>query len=271
MRRRGAAAAAWAAAGRAPALKATKARSGSRTSSSAGPPPRSSTRKTCSASTAGTRSTRSCRARRGRCSNQLAARNVDAIDMSFALAAKAFEEGVPVKVTGVATAVLGAIVARKDAGPHAGSRTSRAARWRRSSARRRSSTSAPSRSRATASTSRRTRRSSPPPRRRTWSPCSARRTWTPSSPGSRSPTRWCCAARASTWPSRSTSGARRPGGRPAFPCTSAISCTPEFLRKNPGDRARPQRRAEGRGGHLVQPARRADGDRRPRSRSCRRT
>ena len=48
--------------------------------------------------------------------NQLAAKNVDAIDMSFALSAKAFEDGVPVKVTGVATAVLGAIVARKDAG-----------------------------------------------------------------------------------------------------------------------------------------------------------
>jgi len=47
--------------------------------------------------------------------NQLAAKNVDAIDMSFALAAKAFEDGVPLKVTGVATAVLGAIVARKDA------------------------------------------------------------------------------------------------------------------------------------------------------------
>src|SRR5262250_2096 len=48
--------------------------------------------------------------------NQLAAKNVDAIDMSFALAAKAFEDGVPLKVTGVATAVLGAIIARKDAG-----------------------------------------------------------------------------------------------------------------------------------------------------------
>ena len=48
--------------------------------------------------------------------NQLAAKNVDAIDMSFALAAKAFEDGVPYKVTGVATAVLGAIVARKGAG-----------------------------------------------------------------------------------------------------------------------------------------------------------
>src|SRR5213080_4513544 len=48
--------------------------------------------------------------------NQLGAKNVDAIDMSFALAAKAFEDGMPVKVTGVATAVLGAIVARKDAG-----------------------------------------------------------------------------------------------------------------------------------------------------------
>src|SRR5215470_10722211 len=48
--------------------------------------------------------------------NQLAAKNVDAVDMSFALAAKAFEDGVPCKVTGVATAVLGAIVARKDSG-----------------------------------------------------------------------------------------------------------------------------------------------------------
>src|SRR5436190_22948456 len=47
---------------------------------------------------------------------QFASKNVDAIDMSFALAAKAFEDGVPLKVTGVATAVLGAIVARKDAG-----------------------------------------------------------------------------------------------------------------------------------------------------------
>src|SRR2546425_810369 len=48
--------------------------------------------------------------------NQLASKNVDAIDMSFALAAKAFEDGVPLKVTGVATAVLGAIVARKATG-----------------------------------------------------------------------------------------------------------------------------------------------------------
>ena len=48
--------------------------------------------------------------------NQLTSKNVDAIDMSFALAAKAFEDGAPVKVTGVATAVLGAIIARKDAG-----------------------------------------------------------------------------------------------------------------------------------------------------------
>jgi ABC-type nitrate/sulfonate/bicarbonate transport system substrate-binding protein len=48
--------------------------------------------------------------------NQLISKNVDAIDMSFALAAKVFEDGVPVRVTGVATAVLGAIVARKDAG-----------------------------------------------------------------------------------------------------------------------------------------------------------
>src|SRR4029453_2709437 len=42
--------------------------------------------------------------------------NVDAIDMSFALAAKMFEDRVPLKVTGVATAVLGAIVVRSDAG-----------------------------------------------------------------------------------------------------------------------------------------------------------
>jgi ABC-type nitrate/sulfonate/bicarbonate transport system substrate-binding protein len=48
--------------------------------------------------------------------NQLTSKNVDAIDMSFALAAKAFEDGAPIKVTGVATAVLGAIVARTGAG-----------------------------------------------------------------------------------------------------------------------------------------------------------
>jgi ABC-type nitrate/sulfonate/bicarbonate transport system substrate-binding protein len=48
--------------------------------------------------------------------NQLTSRNVDAIDMSFALAAKQFEDGAPIKVTGVATAVLGAIVARPNAG-----------------------------------------------------------------------------------------------------------------------------------------------------------
>jgi ABC-type nitrate/sulfonate/bicarbonate transport system substrate-binding protein len=48
--------------------------------------------------------------------NQLTSKNVDAIDMSFALAAKQFEDGAPIKVTGVATAVLGAIVARKEAG-----------------------------------------------------------------------------------------------------------------------------------------------------------
>jgi ABC-type nitrate/sulfonate/bicarbonate transport system substrate-binding protein len=48
--------------------------------------------------------------------NQFTSKNVDAIDMSFALAAKVFEDGVPLKVTGVATAVLGAIIARKGAG-----------------------------------------------------------------------------------------------------------------------------------------------------------
>ena len=48
--------------------------------------------------------------------NTFASGNVDAIDMSFALVAKMFEDKVPVRVTGVATAVLGAIVVRKDAG-----------------------------------------------------------------------------------------------------------------------------------------------------------
>jgi ABC-type nitrate/sulfonate/bicarbonate transport system substrate-binding protein len=48
--------------------------------------------------------------------NTFAAGNVDAIDMSFALTAKMFEDKVPLKVTGVATAVLGAVVARKDSG-----------------------------------------------------------------------------------------------------------------------------------------------------------
>jgi ABC-type nitrate/sulfonate/bicarbonate transport system substrate-binding protein len=48
--------------------------------------------------------------------NTFAAGNVDAIDMSFALTAKMFEDQVPLKVTGVATAVLGAIVVRKDSG-----------------------------------------------------------------------------------------------------------------------------------------------------------
>src|SRR2546426_8617454 len=48
--------------------------------------------------------------------NQLTSKNVDAIDMSFAVAARAFEDGAPLKVPGVATAVLGAIVARPGAG-----------------------------------------------------------------------------------------------------------------------------------------------------------
>jgi ABC-type nitrate/sulfonate/bicarbonate transport system substrate-binding protein len=48
--------------------------------------------------------------------NTFASGQVDAIDMSFALSAKMFEDKVPMKVTGVATAVLGAVVARKDAG-----------------------------------------------------------------------------------------------------------------------------------------------------------
>src|SRR5215831_17803433 len=45
-----------------------------------------------------------------------AAGNVDSIDMSFVLAAKMFEDNVPLRATGVATAVLGAIIVRKDAG-----------------------------------------------------------------------------------------------------------------------------------------------------------
>jgi ABC-type nitrate/sulfonate/bicarbonate transport system substrate-binding protein len=48
--------------------------------------------------------------------NTFAAKNVDAIDMSFILVAKMFEDGVPIKVTGTATALLGAIVSHKDAG-----------------------------------------------------------------------------------------------------------------------------------------------------------
>ncbi|MBI2371186.1 MAG: ABC transporter substrate-binding protein [Deltaproteobacteria bacterium] len=45
--------------------------------------------------------------------NTYAAGKVDSIDMSFALAAKMFEQGVPLRVVGVATAVLGAIVVPK--------------------------------------------------------------------------------------------------------------------------------------------------------------
>ncbi len=48
--------------------------------------------------------------------NTYAAGHVDSIDMSFALAGKMFEDRVPLKVTGVATAVLAAILVRKDAG-----------------------------------------------------------------------------------------------------------------------------------------------------------
>jgi ABC-type nitrate/sulfonate/bicarbonate transport system substrate-binding protein len=46
--------------------------------------------------------------------NAFAARNVDAIDMSFALTAKMFEDGVPLRITGVATALLGAVVRHRD-------------------------------------------------------------------------------------------------------------------------------------------------------------
>ncbi len=48
--------------------------------------------------------------------NTFAAKNVDAMDMSFILVAKMFEDGIPLKVTGTATALLGAIVSHKDAG-----------------------------------------------------------------------------------------------------------------------------------------------------------
>ncbi len=47
--------------------------------------------------------------------NAFAARNVDAIDMGFAMTAKMFEDGVPLRVTGVATALLGAVVRHRDA------------------------------------------------------------------------------------------------------------------------------------------------------------
>jgi ABC-type nitrate/sulfonate/bicarbonate transport system substrate-binding protein len=48
--------------------------------------------------------------------NAFAARTVDAIDMSFALTAKMFEDGVPLRVTGVATALLGAVIRHRDSG-----------------------------------------------------------------------------------------------------------------------------------------------------------
>jgi ABC-type nitrate/sulfonate/bicarbonate transport system substrate-binding protein len=46
--------------------------------------------------------------------NAFAARNADAIDMGFAMTAKMFEDGVPLRVTGVATALLGAVVRHRD-------------------------------------------------------------------------------------------------------------------------------------------------------------
>jgi NitT/TauT family transport system substrate-binding protein len=46
--------------------------------------------------------------------NAFAAKNVDAIDMGFAMTAKMFEDGVPLRVTGVATALLGAVVRHRD-------------------------------------------------------------------------------------------------------------------------------------------------------------
>src|SRR5204863_364436 len=54
-----------------------------------------------------------------------------------------------------------------------------------------------------------------------------------SSPGSPRPTSSCSAARASTWPSRSTSGARRRAARPASRCTCATSCATISSRSTP--------------------------------------
>lgn len=48
--------------------------------------------------------------------NAFAAKNLDATVMSFALAGKMFEDGIPLRMTGVATAAVGAIIARKDVG-----------------------------------------------------------------------------------------------------------------------------------------------------------
>jgi sulfonate transport system substrate-binding protein len=47
--------------------------------------------------------------------NSFAAGQVDAIDMSFAVAGNMFEKGIPLRFTGVATALLGAVVVPKDA------------------------------------------------------------------------------------------------------------------------------------------------------------
>jgi ABC-type nitrate/sulfonate/bicarbonate transport system substrate-binding protein len=47
--------------------------------------------------------------------NAFASKTVDAIDMGFAMTAKMFEDGVPLRVTGVATALLGAIVRHREA------------------------------------------------------------------------------------------------------------------------------------------------------------
>jgi ABC-type nitrate/sulfonate/bicarbonate transport system substrate-binding protein len=46
--------------------------------------------------------------------NAFAAGQVDAIDMSFAVAGNMFEKGIPLRVTGVATSLLGAVVVPKD-------------------------------------------------------------------------------------------------------------------------------------------------------------
>jgi ABC-type nitrate/sulfonate/bicarbonate transport system substrate-binding protein len=46
--------------------------------------------------------------------NSFAAGQVDAIDMSFAVAGNMFEKGIPLRMTGVATSLLGAVVVPKD-------------------------------------------------------------------------------------------------------------------------------------------------------------
>jgi ABC-type nitrate/sulfonate/bicarbonate transport system substrate-binding protein len=153
---------------------------------------------------------------------QLTSRNVDAIDMSFALAAKSFEDGAPFKVTGVATAVLGAIVARKDAGLT----KIEDLKGRKVAAIVGTSTFFDVRALTLKGygldlqkDTKIVTATAPP----TWPRCWPRRTSTPSSPGSPSAIRSCCGATASISPSRSTSGARRPDAPRDSPSTSVTS------------------------------------------------